>query len=187
MFPNREVDPVFLELIASDPAITLNGMAIRLADERAMTAGVGTLWRFFAARAIKLKRKRRTRPSRTGRTCWRPAKPGSKPSPTLIPRGWSSSTRPGYNQDGAPARTMPQGRASPVWNSAWSLENHDLRGRSTFGGFTAPMVLDGPMTGPWFLAYTEQILAPTLRPGDVVILDNLPAHKGQKIRAAMER
>lgn len=55
------------------------------------------------------------------------------------------------------------------------------------GGFTAPMVLDGPMTGPWFLAYTEQILAPTLCPGDVVILDNLPAHKGRKIRAAIER
>ena len=55
------------------------------------------------------------------------------------------------------------------------------------GGFTAPMVLDGPMTGPWFLAYTEQILVPTLGPGDVVILDNLPAHKGQKVRAAIER
>jgi len=55
------------------------------------------------------------------------------------------------------------------------------------GGFTAPMVLDGPMTGAWFLAYTEQILVPTLRPGDVVILDNLPAHKGQKVRAAIER
>jgi transposase len=54
------------------------------------------------------------------------------------------------------------------------------------GGFTAPMVLDGPMTGPWFLAYTEQILVPTLRPGDVVILDNLPAHKGQQVRAAIE-
>jgi transposase len=55
------------------------------------------------------------------------------------------------------------------------------------GGFTAPMVLDGPMTGAWFLAYTEQILVPTLRPGDVVILDNLPAHKGQKVRAAIEQ
>jgi len=32
------------------------------------------------------------------------------------------------------------------------------------------------MTGPWFVAYVEQILVPTLRPGDVVILDNLPPH-----------
>lgn len=45
-----------LGLIASDPAITLNEMQVRLADERAMMAGVGTLWRFFAARAITFKK-----------------------------------------------------------------------------------------------------------------------------------
>lgn len=53
-------------------------------------------------------------------------------------------------------------------------------------GMTAPMVLDGPMTGEWFLAYTEQVLVPTLRSGDVVILDNLPAHKGVAVRHAIE-
>jgi transposase len=53
-------------------------------------------------------------------------------------------------------------------------------------GMTAPMVLDGPMTGAWFLAYVEQVLAPTLRPGDVVVLDNLPAHKGVAVREAIE-
>ncbi len=53
-------------------------------------------------------------------------------------------------------------------------------------GMTAPMVLDGPMTAEWFLAYTEQVLVPTLRSGDVVILDNLPAHKGIAARAAVE-
>ena len=53
-------------------------------------------------------------------------------------------------------------------------------------GMTAPMVLDGPMTGAWFLAYVEQVLIPTLSPGDVVILDNLPAHKGSAARAAIE-
>ena len=53
-------------------------------------------------------------------------------------------------------------------------------------GLDAPMVLDGPMTRDWFLAYVTQVLAPTLRPGDVVILDNLPAHKGATIQAAVE-
>ena len=53
-------------------------------------------------------------------------------------------------------------------------------------GMTAPMVLDGPMNGAWFQAYVEQVLAPTLRPGDIVILDNLPAHKGAAARAAIE-
>ena len=51
---------------------------------------------------------------------------------------------------------------------------------------TAPMVLDGPMTGDWFLAYAEQVLVPTLQPGDVVILDNLPAHKGAAVRETIE-
>jgi len=53
-------------------------------------------------------------------------------------------------------------------------------------GMTAPMVLDGPMTGEWFLAYVEQVLVPTLSAGDVVILDNLPAHKGAAVRTAIE-
>ena len=53
-------------------------------------------------------------------------------------------------------------------------------------GMTAPMVLDGPMTTAWFLAYVEQVLSPTLRSGDVVILDNLPAHKGAAAREAIE-
>ena len=53
-------------------------------------------------------------------------------------------------------------------------------------GMTAPMVLDGPMTGAWFLAYVQQVLAPTLRRDDVVILDNLPAHKGAAVREAIE-
>ncbi|WP_425995483.1 transposase [Caulobacter sp. DWR1-3-2b1] len=53
-------------------------------------------------------------------------------------------------------------------------------------GMTAPMVLDGPMTSAWFLAYVEQILVPTLRPGDIVILDNLGAHKSAAARRAIE-
>lgn len=48
------------------------------------------------------------------------------------------------------------------------------------------MVLDGPMTGPAFVAYVEQVLVPTLSPGDVVILDNLPAHKVAGVRTAIE-
>ena len=51
---------------------------------------------------------------------------------------------------------------------------------------TAPMVLDGAMHGAAFLAYVEQVLVPTLQPGDVVIMDNLPAHKPVAIRQAIE-
>jgi hypothetical protein len=50
---------------------------------------------------------------------------------------------------------------------------------------TAPMVLDGPMTGEAFLAYVEQVLIPTLKPDDIVVMDNLPAHKIAPVRAAI--
>jgi len=53
-------------------------------------------------------------------------------------------------------------------------------------GMTAPMVLDGAMNGAAVLAYIEQVLTPTLSPGDVVIMDNLPAHKASGIREAIE-
>lgn len=53
-------------------------------------------------------------------------------------------------------------------------------------GMTAPMVLDGPMNGAWFLAYVQQVLAPTLKPGDIVIMDNLAAHKSPAVRDAVE-
>jgi len=53
-------------------------------------------------------------------------------------------------------------------------------------GITAPMVLDGPMNGATFLAYIEQCLAPALAKGDVVIMDNLPAHKVTGVRKAIE-
>ena len=53
-------------------------------------------------------------------------------------------------------------------------------------GMTAPMVLDGPMNRVAFQAYIEQVLVPTLRHGDTVIMDNLPAHKGQEVRRAIE-
>ena len=47
----------------------------------------------------------------------------------------------------------------------------------------APCVIDGPINGVSFLAYVEQVLLPTLAPGDIVIMDNLGSHKGKAVRA----
>jgi transposase len=52
-------------------------------------------------------------------------------------------------------------------------------------GIIAPLVLDGPMNGEAFLAYVEQFLAPALSPGDVVVMDNLAAHKVAGVREAI--
>lgn len=53
-------------------------------------------------------------------------------------------------------------------------------------GLTAPLVIDGAVNGALFLAYVRQQLVPTLRAGDIVVLDNLSAHKVAGVRAAIE-
>ncbi len=53
------------------------------------------------------------------------------------------------------------------------------------GGIEAPCVFDGPINSARFLAYVEQCLIPTLRPGDIVSLDNLGSHKGKAVRDAI--
>jgi transposase len=52
-------------------------------------------------------------------------------------------------------------------------------------GLTAPCVFDGPINGQSFRAYVEQQLVPTLKPGDIVIMDNLGSHKGRAVRVAI--
>jgi len=73
---------------------------------------------------------------------------------------------------------------APIPHGHWKTTT--FVGGLTIGGVVAPMTIDGAMTGQAFLAYVEQVLAPVLKPGDIVILDNLPAHKPIAIREAIE-
>jgi transposase len=83
----------------------------------------------------------------------------------------------------------------------WSFGNwRALFGRAPYGhwktttfvcalrttGLVAPLVLDGPINGPAFRAWVEQMLAPQLRPGDIVVLDNLGSHKVNGIAEAVQ-
>ena len=51
----------------------------------------------------------------------------------------------------------------------------------------APWLIDGPINGERFLLYVEAVLVPTLKPGDIVIIDNLGSHKGKRVRAAIRK
>jgi len=73
---------------------------------------------------------------------------------------------------------------APVPHGHWKTTT--FTGALRVDGMTAPMVLDGPMNRAAFQAYIEQVLVPTLRRGDTVIMDNLPAHKGADVRLAIE-
>jgi transposase len=72
---------------------------------------------------------------------------------------------------------------APVPHGHWKTTT--FVGALRLSGMTAPMVLDGAMNGAAFLAYTEQVLAPTLSPGDIVVMDNLPAHKLAAVQDAI--
>ena len=65
----------------------------------------------------------------------------------------------------------------------WKITTFVVGLRSS--GVVAPLVLDGPITGEVFRAYVEQMLAPALQPGDVVVMDNLAAHKVTGVREAI--
>ena len=65
-------------------------------------------------------------------------------------------------------------------------QTHTVIAALRLEGLGAPAVFDGPIDNPTFLAYVEQVLVPTLRPGDVVVLDNLAVHKQPEVRAAIE-
>lgn len=72
---------------------------------------------------------------------------------------------------------------APVPHGHWKTTT--FVGGLRAGGLTAPMVLDGPMNGPAFLAYVRRVLVPTLRPDDVVVMDNLAPHKAAAVRDAI--
>ena len=72
----------------------------------------------------------------------------------------------------------------PVPHGHW--KSTTFVGALTSRGFLAPYVTDGAMNGVLFKAWVEQMLAPELRPGDIVVMDNLPAHKVAGIRQAIE-
>jgi len=81
----------------------------------------------------------------------------------------------------------------------WGQKGQRLLGRAPYGHWNtmtflaalrhdridAPFLLDGPINKVSFIAYIEQVLAPTLRPGDVVVADNLGCHRSSDVRAAL--
>src|SRR5215213_2549500 len=175
-----------LELIDRTPDLTLEEIRARLKHERGLDAGTTTIWRFFNARGITFKKTahaaEQDRPDvAEAREAWFEGQLDLDPARLVFIDETGASTKMArlYGRC-ARGKRLRIGIPHGHWRTTTFVAGLRL------GGFTAPMVLDGPMTGPWFAAYVEQILMPTLRPGDVVILDNLPPHRSATVRALVE-
>lgn len=85
--------------------------------------------------------------------------------------------------------------------SGWGIKGQRVKGLAPHGhwrtmtllaglrqdGMVAPFVVDGPINGNWCRLYVENVLVPTLKPGDIVIMDNLGSHKGCPVRQAIHQ
>ena len=118
---------------------------------------------------------------RLARTAWRAA------APTLDPARLVFLDESGVRTDlirrygrGLSGARVPDHTPDGRWHTTTFL------GALRVTGLTAPAVFDGPIDGASFLAYIEQVLTPTLAPGDIVIMDNLSCHKSPAVRRAIE-
>ena len=118
---------------------------------------------------------------RRARTVWRAA------APTLDPARLVFLDESGVRTDlirrygrGLSGARVPDHTPDGRWHTTTFL------GALRVTGLTAPAVFDGPIDGASFLAYIEQVLTPTLAPGDIVIMDNLSCHKSPAVRRAIE-
>jgi len=70
----------------------------------------------------------------------------------------------------------------PIPHGHWKTST--LVAGLTLAGIIAPYIVDGTMTGAIFLAYAQEVLAPALNPGDIVVMDNLSSHKVAGVRGS---
>ena len=173
-----------LARIAAVPDVTLRGLLSELAA-RGVKVSYGSVWRFFEFEGISFKKtvhaSEQDRPDVARRRVrWKTHQ--GKLDPTrlvFIDETWAKTNmtrRQGRCARGRRlAAKVPHGR----WRTLTFLAA--LR----VNRIDAPCVIDGPINGRSFLAYIEQVLIPTLKPGDVVIMDNLGSHKGKAVRQAI--
>ncbi|UPT96258.1 IS630 family transposase [Bradyrhizobium barranii subsp. apii] len=176
---------LILEAVTARPDITLAELR-ELLKRRGISTGIASLWRFSSAERSHLKKKtahaaeQRRGDINAAREEWFEGQIDLDPERLVFIDETSANTKMarlyGRSPRGERCRAaIPHGH--------WKTTTFTAGLRSD--GLIAPLVLDGPMDGDAFLAYVEQLLAPSLRPGDTVIMDNLPAHKVHGVREAI--
>ena len=173
-----------LERVAVQPDLTLRGIQAELLA-RGMRVSLKAIWNFFRSERLTFKKSlhaaEQDRPDVARRRAqWKKYQGRIDPRRLVfIDETWAKTNMTRLHGrcrcgDRLVAK-VPHGR----WHTLTFLAA--LR----WNRIEAPCVIDGPINGRSFLAYVEQMLVPTLRPGDVVIMDNLGSHRRQAIRRAI--
>ena len=175
-----------LALVRERPDISLAEIAERLAEERAVSACPATVWYFLERRGMSFKKTahaaEQERPDvALRRQAWFEARPALDPEKLIFIDETGASTKMARLR--GRAKRGERCRAA-VPHGHWKTTTFTAGLR--LASLSAPMLLDGPMDGDAFRAYVTQVLAPELTPGDIVVMDNLPAHKVTGVRHAIE-
>ena len=176
-----------LGLMEAKADTTLEEIRERLQADRGATASVSTIWRFFKKHRITFKKK-------TGH-----AKEQERPDVLARRLEWGLEMQrfdagrlvfldeTGLNTKMARLRGWsPRGERckGPVPFGSWNTTT--FIGAMRLDGEIVPGMVEGPVNGGILTAYITEFLAPTLRPGDIVIMDNLSTHKTKGVRDAIE-
>ncbi len=175
-----------LGLIAAEPDITIVEMQKRLRSEVCVAASVGTIWTFLDRAGLTFKKTAHTceqdRPDvLTRRQDWFEGQLDLDPERLVFTDETWTSTKMARSRGRAPKGERLRA-AVPHGHSKTTTFVAGLR----LTGIAAPMVIDGPSNGLAFQAYIDQVLVSELRPGDIVVMDNLGSHKGSAVRRSIE-
>ena len=176
-----------LERLKGEPDLTIEKMQELLCEKRGVRASLTTIWTLLNRADQTFKKKsvhasERERPDvGQEREAWFDGQLDLDPSQLVfVDETWATTNM------------------APLYG--WAPRGERLRAgiplghgkRTTFiaglrlTGMTAPMVFDGSINGARFLDYVRDALVPTLRPGEVVVIDNLSSHKSDEVRQAIE-
>ncbi|XKM40704.1 IS630 family transposase [Rhizobium ruizarguesonis] len=177
--------PFLIARLTENPHLTLHGLKDELASQ-GVTVSHNTIWQFIRREGLRFKKtlfaleQARADIARR-RTRWRTLQHHLDPGRLVfIDETWIKTNM-------TPIRGWgPRGKRLRAFAPHGHWRTLTFLGALRCDRLTAPCVFDGPINGQCFLAYVEQQLVPVLKPGDIVIMDNLGSHKAAAVRRAIK-
>ena len=176
-----------LARIAEKPDMTIMELRDKIKERHGLGFGYGTVWRFLARHNITRKKKtghaseQEREDVAAAREAWFEGELDLDPLKLVFLDETAISTNMARRFGWA-----PQGERCRMSVPFGHWQTKTLIAALRYDRVDAPMTIDGALDGAAFLAYVEQVLAPTLCAGEIVVMDNVPMHKVAGVREAIE-